>query len=96
MSEENIPTEFYEKFPESTVKSRLLRIWDQIDKDWGTEECVAYLESLLVIEDGRDREGFDSAVMSEFLLLEKLHEEAYPEFVKPTWEKSFNYSSDGD
>ena len=96
MSEENIPAEFFEKYPEPEIKSRLSRIWEQLGKDWGTQEGASYLESLLVVEDGRDREGFDFAVLTELLLLEKLHEEAYPEFIKPTWEKSFDFSGDSD
>ena len=80
MSENSIPEEFYEKFPDPTVKTRLTRIWEQIEKTWGTEEGMKYLESLLVVEDGRTREGFDSEIISEIFLLGKLHMEAYPQF----------------
>ena len=85
MSDNSIPGEFYDKYPEPAVKDRLLRIWEQIQKTWGTEEGAHYLESLLIVEDGRTRQGFDSAIMSELLLLEKLHEQAYPEFVVSNW-----------
>lgn len=80
MSENSIPEEFYEKFPEPAVKTRLTRIWEKVEETWGTEDGMKYLESLLVVEDGRSREGFDSIISSEIYLLGKLHEEAYPQF----------------
>jgi hypothetical protein len=80
MSETSIPEEFYEKFPEPTVKIRLIRIWEKVEETWGTEDGMKYLESLLIVEEGRTREGFDSIIISEIFLLGKLHEEAYPQF----------------
>ncbi len=94
MSDNSIPGEFYDKYPEPAVKDRLLRIWEQIQKTWGTEEGAHYLESLLIVEDGRTRQGFDSAIMSELLLLEKLHEQAYPEFVVSKLGNDFEFSDD--
>ncbi len=94
MSDNNIPDEFYEKYPEPEVKTRLLRIWDQVQKTWGTEEGAQYLESLLIVEDDRSRQGFDTAIMSELLLLGKLHEQAYPEFSVSKLGNSFRFVDD--
>lgn len=80
MSDDSIPDDFYDKYPEPIVKAKLSRIWEQIKKTWGSEEGVQYLESLLIVEDDRTRKGFDSTIMSELLLLGKLHERDYPEF----------------
>ncbi len=80
MSENSIPEEFFEVYPEPAVRDKLARIWEQIQKTWGTEEGMHYLESLLVVEDDRTREGFNPGIISELLLLGKLHQEAFPQF----------------
>ena len=80
MSDENIPEAFFEKYPESVVKQNQTRIWQQIVEYWGSQECADYLESLLLVEEGRDRQGFNSVVISELLLLALLHDQAHPEF----------------
>lgn len=80
MSENSIPEAFYEAYPEPAVKENLTRIWEQVKKTWGTAEGMQYLESLLVVEDDRSREGFTPEIISELLLLGKLHEEAFPQF----------------
>jgi hypothetical protein len=83
MPEKNIPSEFFDKYPNSVLKSKLRRIWEQIEENWGTLEGVEYLESLVIVEEGRSRQGFDFDVVSELLWLGELHEFAYPEFARP-------------
>jgi len=96
MSDNCIPDGFYEKFPEPAVKASLTRIWENILKTWGTEEGIQYLESLLVVEDDRTRQGFDSTIISELLLLGKLHDEAYPEFAVSKFGNNFEFLDDSN
>ncbi len=73
MSESKIPEDFDEKYPDSVVKERFTRIWDKIEEMWGTQEGIDYLDELVVIDDGKDRQGFDLNVMSELLFLAQCH-----------------------
>jgi len=94
MSENAIPEEFYEVYPEPSVKETLSRIWEKIEETWGSEEGMRCLESLLVVEDDRTRDGFTPVIMSELLLLAKLHEEAYPQFEAAKFGSEFVFGSD--
>ena len=80
MSEEKIPEAFFDKYPYPAVRENFSRIWKWIEQQWGAQECTDYLESLVLVEDGRDRRGFDAAVLSELMLLGLLHEQAHPEY----------------
>jgi len=94
MSEDSIPEEFYEAYPEPAVRETLSRIWEKIEVNWGSEAGMRYLESLLLIEDDRTREGFTPDIMSELLLLGKLHEEAYPQFEAAKFGSDFVFGGD--
>lgn len=83
MTESNIPVEFLEKYPDSVVKERFVRIWDKVNEQWGTQECVDFLDELVVMEDDKDRQGFDLTVMSELLFMAELHNKNFPEFAVP-------------
>ena len=85
MTEEQnkVPGVFFEKYPDSVLIQRFERLWHNINEKWGTEECQKILEDLVVMEDGRNREGFDLDVMSELLFLEELLVREHPEFAAP-------------
>ena len=92
----NIPEDFDEKYPDSVVKERFTRIWEKVDEIWGTQECINYLDELVVIDDGKDRQGFDLTVMSELLCLAELHNKTYPQFAVPqlgddVWDPDFTH-----
>ena len=92
MSEDVLPEEFFEKFPEPAVRNRLSRIWENILKSWGSQEGIDYLNSLLIVEEDRSRQGFDSGVMSELLLLEKIHVLKFPEFPPSTLDTGYDFA----
>ncbi|MFW2438182.1 MAG: hypothetical protein ACN4GR_02295 [Arenicellales bacterium] len=79
MPEDNVPAEFFVKFPQSAIKSRQHRIWEQINILWCTRNGVDYINTLLVVEKGRERQGFDADVISELMVLAQLQEKACPE-----------------
>ncbi len=96
MSESKIPVDFDEKYPDSVVKERFARIWGKIEEMWGMQEGIDYLDELVVIDDGKDRQGFDLNVMSELLFLAQLHNRDFPEFAAPqlgddVWETDFTH-----
>jgi len=78
-----VPRDFYEKYPASVMIERFERLWTKIQEKWGTRDCVELLDELLVMEDDKQRQGFDFNVMSELLFLTELHARQYPEFAKP-------------
>jgi hypothetical protein len=97
MAESNIPEEFSEKYPDSVVKERFRRIWEKVDEQWGTQECVDFLDELVVMEDDKKRQGFDLNVMSELLHLAEMHNRAFPQFAVPklgddVWETDFTHN----
>jgi hypothetical protein len=83
MSEGPIPPDFLEKYAESALIDRFERLWVKICEKWGSEECYHLLEELVVMEDNKNRQGFDLTVMSELLYLSELHAREHPEYAKP-------------
>ena len=59
------------------------RLWQKISEKWGSEECYLLLEELVVMEDNKNRQGFDLTVMSELLFLSELLAKEHPEFARP-------------
>ena len=93
MSKREIPEEFFDKHPDSQLKNSLHRIWEKIEEHWGTQHGADYLDSLVIVEEGRSRHGFDFNVISELMSLGELHEKAFPEFAHPSLggKKEFTY-----
>jgi hypothetical protein len=83
MSDSPIPNDFYEKYPDSKLINRFERLWNKISEKWGSEEGFLLLEELTVMEDSKNRQGFDLTVMSELLYLGELHSREHPQFAKP-------------
>lgn len=93
MLEQVILEEFIDKYPDSQLKNSLHRIWEKIEEHWGTQQGADYLDSLVIVEEGRSRHGFDLNVISELMHLGELHEKAFPEFASPRLggQKEFTY-----
>ena len=53
---------------------------------------MEFLNSLLLVVEDRSRQGFDSEVMSELLLLEKIHEQTFPEFPPSTLDTGYDFA----
>lgn len=83
MSKQEIPEEFFDKHPDSQLKISLHRIWEKIEEHWGTQQGADYLDSLVIVEEGRSRHGFDFNIISELMSLGELHERTFPEFALP-------------
>jgi len=79
----NIPEQFFYRHPDPSLKSGFERIWKRIDDTWGSQACRNYLEELVVVDDRKERHGFDLTVMTEILHLTELHEKQFPQFHKP-------------
>lgn len=94
MSEYSIPEEFFEVYPEPAVRDNLARIWEKVQKTWGSAEGMQYLQSLMVVEDNRTRDGFTPEIVSELLLLGKLHEEAFPQYESAKLGDIFEYGGE--
>ena len=59
----------------------LAHITDKLVKLWGTREGKEYIESLQLMELGReDRQGLPAMAFSDILLLEHIHDEVFPSF----------------
>ena len=81
--EQKIPEQFFIKYPDSALKNKFERILNEINDLWGTQQGRNYLEKLVVVDDRKERAGFDLTVMDEILYLTDLHAKMYPHFRKP-------------
>jgi hypothetical protein len=60
----------------SELEKSFPHVVEQVVKTWGRQECLVYLESLMVDLRG-DRRGFPFTAMGEILLLREIHLEQY-------------------
>ncbi len=94
MSEDKVSAEFFVKYPESVLRSQMSRIWEQINSHWGSQQAPEYLESLLIVEEDRERKGFTPDVMAELLTLVRLHDIDFPEYCIDDLESRFQFNDD--
>lgn len=76
---------------ESILDGSYPRIAEKIELLWGHNELYLYLDQMMVVEKGRERNGFPLAVMKELQILREIHTRLYGEFIvnsmnsKPVW-----------
>lgn len=76
---------------ESILDHSYPRIAEKIELLWCYNEVYLYLDQMMVVEKGRERNGFSLAVMKEFQALREIHARLYGEVAvndmgsKPVW-----------
>ena len=62
----------------SVLEEQFPHIVQKLQTFWGQEELQQYIQSLIMTE-RQDREGFPEEAARELLLLESVHQAAFPE-----------------
>lgn len=71
------------------LKSLFPRIHDRLGATWGTPQCEAYLDRL-ILDDRGDRDGFPPQVLSALLVLQRVHAKQFGVFGRrDPWDVGF-------
>jgi hypothetical protein len=63
---------------ESLLDTNYQRIAEMIRIHWGYKEIYLYINKLLIIDKGRNRQGFPLEVLQEIYILQEIHEKLFP------------------
>lgn len=73
----------------ATLKSLYPRIHDRLGATWGSKQCEDYLDRL-ILDDRGDREGFQPAVLTALLVLQRVHAKQFGSFKRrDPWDVGF-------
>lgn len=63
---------------ESILDTNYRRVADMIELHWGYKEFYLYINKLLIVEKGINRQGFPLEVLEEIYALQEIHEKIFP------------------
>ncbi len=63
---------------ESVLDTNYRRIADMIELHWGYKEFYLYVNKLLIVEKGINRQGFPLEALEEIYALQEIHEKIFP------------------
>ena len=71
------------------LKSLFPRIHDRLGATWGSRQCEAYLDRL-ILDDRGDRDGFPPNVLTALLVLQRVHAKEFGSFKRrDPWDVGF-------
>lgn len=71
------------------LKALFPRIHDRLGATWGSRQCEAYLDHL-ILDDRGDRDGFPPEVLTALLVLQRMHAKEFGSFKRrDPWDVGF-------